>query len=270
MVFVDTNQVFLIVLLVVLAVVVYFELRFMRSRNKDHIQMIVDKDEAYNAIMTTKAIASSLKQRGRDTKEAEQAILRAEASYKRNSFITARDTAIRAKELLMSSPVIEVAAPVKAAEDAPEEAPQEEHKTVHEVKKLEPNLLESRFIINACREDLVAAEGAGKDTVKAKEALASAERSFEDKRYGDALCEGLKARRLISDEIPAQAPPKDAVIVKVPKPERRCEKCSAAIGQDDAFCRKCGEPVVIRRNCQHCRAEMEEGDLFCPKCGRRS
>ncbi len=261
----DTNQVFLIVLLIVLAVVVFFELRFMRSRNKDHIQMIVDKDDAYNAIMTAKAIASSLKQRGRDTKEAEEVIIRAEASYKRNSFITARDTAVKAKDLLMNSPILEAAAPAKAAEAAPEE----EHRTVHEVKKLEPNLLESRFIIHACQGDLEAAERAGKDTTKAKEILASAERSFEERRYDEALCEGQKARRLLCDDSSSQAPPKDAVIVKVPKTERRCEKCSAVVGQDDAFCRKCGEPIVHRRNCPHCRAEMEDGDLFCPKCGRR-
>lgn len=266
----DTNQVFLIVLLIVLAVVVYFELRFMRSRNKDRIQILVDKDDAYNAIMTAKAIASSLKERGRDTKEAEQTIDRAEASYQRHSFIAARDMALRAKDLLMNAPVLEVAAPAKAAEAVPEEKPQEEHRTVHEVKKkLEPNLLESRFIVQACRGDLEAAERAGKDTTEAKEVLASAERCFEEKKYDDALREGLKARRLLCDDEPVQARPKDAVIVKVPKPERKCQKCSAVVGQDDAFCRKCGEPIVIRRNCPHCRAEMEDGDLFCPKCGRR-
>ncbi len=49
----------------------------------------------------------------------------------------------------------------------------------------------------------------------------------------------------------------------------KCEKCSAAIGNDDVFCRKCGAPAVVKRSCAYCRAELEDGDAFCPKCGRK-
>lgn len=269
MVLLDADQIFLIALLVVLAIVIYLELRFMRSRNKEYIERMMDKDDAYNTIATTKAIASSLKQKGRDTKEAEMVIIQADNAYKRNNYIAARDFAKRAREVLMKAPMVEVAAP-RTEEPAPEGQPEEDRKTVHEVKKLEPHMLESRFIINACRGRVEDAECAGKDVCKAKDALARAEKCFEEKKYDEALREGLKVRKMLGEETAEQEPVKEGVIVKVPKPEMRCERCSAAIGNDDAFCRKCGAPVVVKRSCAYCRAELEDGDAFCPKCGRKA
>ncbi len=266
----DADQIFLIALLAILVVVVYLELRFMRSRNKEHIERMMDKDDAYNTIVTTKAIASSLKQKGRDIKEAELLIVHAENAYKNNNNMAARDSAKRAREILLNTPMVELAAP-KPAEVAPEGRTEEEIKTVHEVKKLEPHMLESRFIINACRGKIEAAEGSGKDVGKAKDVLTRAERCFEEKKYDEALRQGLKARRLLDEVATKESEPaKDAVIVKVPKPERKCDKCGATVGDDDVFCRKCGVPIIVRRICGHCRAEMGDGDVFCPKCGRRA
>lgn len=269
MVLLDADQIFLIALLIVLAIVIYLELRFMRSRNKEYIERMMDKDDAYNTIATTKAIASSLKQKGRDTKEAEMVIIQADNAYKRNNYIAARDHAKRAREILMKAPMIEVVAP-RSAEESPEVQTEEDRKTVHEVKKLEPHMLESRFIINACRGRMESAEGSGKDVGKAKEALARAEKCFEEKKYDEALREGLKIRKMLGEEPSEPEPVKEAVIVKVPKPERKCEKCSATIGKDDAFCRKCGAPVVVKRSCAYCRADLEDDDVFCPKCGRKA
>jgi len=265
----DADQIFLIALLIVLAIVIYLELRFMRSRNKEYIERMTDKDDAYNTIATTKAIASSLKQKGRDTKEADLVIIQADNAYKRNNYHTARDSAKRAREILMNAPMLEVAAP-RTDEAAPEEKPEEDRKTVQEVKKLEPHMLQSRFIINTCRGRIETAEGSGKDMSNAKEVLARAEKCFEDKKYDEALREGLKARKMLGEETLAPEPVKEAVIVKVPKPERKCEKCSATIGNDDVFCRKCGAPVIVKRTCAYCRAELEDGDIFCPKCGRKA
>lgn len=265
----DADQIFLIVLLVVLAIVVYLELRFMRSRNKEYIEMMMDKDDAYNTIATTKAIAVSLKQKGRDIKEAEMVMIQADNSYKRNNYIAARDSAKRAREILMNAPLLEITVP-RTTEAAPEEPSEEDHKNVHEVKKLEPHMLESRFIINACRGKIESSEGSGKDVGKAKEILARAEKCFEEKKYDEALREGLKVRKILGEVTHEPEPVKDAVIVKVPKPEKKCEKCSAALGNDDIFCRKCGAPIVVKRSCNYCRAELDDGDAFCPKCGRKA
>ncbi|KAF5055354.1 zinc-ribbon domain protein [anaerobic digester metagenome] len=269
MVLLDADQIFLIALLVVLGVVIYLELRFMHSRNKEYIERMMDKDDAYNTIATTKAIAVSLKQKGRDTKEADMVMIQADNAYKRNNYIAARDQARRARELLMKAPMLEVAAP-RSAETVSEAQTEEEHKMVHEVKKLEPHMLESRFIINACRGRIETAEGSGKDVLKAKDALARAEKCFEDKKYDEALREGLRVRKMLGEETSEPEAVKEAVIVKVPKPERKCEKCSNTISNEDVFCRKCGAPVVVKRVCAYCRADLETGDIFCPKCGRKA
>ncbi len=268
MVLLDADQIFLIALLVVLAVVIYLELRFMRSRNKEYIERMMDKDDAYNTIATTKAIAVSLKQKGRDIKEAESIINQADNAYKRNNYIAARDSAKRAREILMKAPILEISVP-RTADEVPEGQSEEDRKTVHEVKKLEPHMLESRFIINACRGRIESAEGTGKDVGKAKDVLTRAEKCYEEKKYEEALREGLRVRKMLGEETPVSEPVKEAVIVKVPKPERKCEKCSATIDNEDVFCRKCGAPVVVKRSCGYCRAELDDGDAFCPKCGRK-
>lgn len=272
MISLDADQVFLIVLLVILGIVVYLELRFMRTRNKEYIERMMEKDDAYNTIATTKAIASSLKQKGRDTKEAEMVIVQADNAYKRNNYVAARDSARRARELLMKAPMLDVGAPSKPADEVTDAAQtEEERKTVHEVKKLEPHMLESRFIINACRDRLEEAEMSGRDVGNAKETLERAERCFEEKRYDEALREGLRARKLLGEEgVEKRETAREPVIVKVPKPERKCEKCSTPVGHEDLFCRKCGAPIEVKRTCAYCRAELEEGDAFCPKCGRKT
>ncbi len=269
MVHLDADQVFLIVLLVVLAVVVYLELRFMRSRNREHIQLLAEKDEAYNAIATTKAIASTLKQKGRDIKEAEPFITEAENAYHRNKFVIVIERSKRAREIMMSAPVVDVG-PLEDAAEPQTETQEEEWKTVHEVKKLEPHFIESRFIINSCRDRLEVEEGSGKDLSEAKTILARAESSFEQTRFDEALREGLRVRRLLEEAPQTQKPPKEAVLVKVPKPETRCQKCSAAVTADVVFCRKCGSPIVSVRTCTYCGAELADDDVFCPKCGRRA
>jgi len=257
----------LLVLLVILAVVIYFELRFMRSRNKEYIERMMDKDEAFNAIATTKAISETLRQKGKDIKDAEPIIIKAESAYKRGNYAVAKDSAKRAKEILMKAPTLEIAPP---SQKEIEPKAEEGRKTVHAVKKLEPHLIESRFIINSCRDRISSAESSGKDLSEAKEHLSLAEKCFEDEKYDEALREGLKARRHL-DEVPtAVGPSKEAVLVKVPKPERKCENCSAPMLAEDVFCRKCGAAVTVKRTCAYCRAEMSPEDVFCPKCGRKA
>ena len=259
---------FLIILLIVLGAVIYFELRFMRSRNKDYVKQVMEKDEVHNAITTTQAIASSLRQRGRDTKEAENILSLAESAYIRKDLSAAKGLAMKARDILVSLPVVAIA-PI--AQEAPVEQPDPERKTVQEVKKLEPHMLESRFIINSCRDRLRSCSESGMDVKEAEGHLTMAERSFEEKKYDEALKEGMKARRLLCESSSDTAEPvKDAVIVKIPKPETKCEKCSATVNSDDLFCRKCGAPIIMKRSCAHCQAEMGDGDVFCPKCGRRA
>ncbi|HUT26822.1 MAG TPA: zinc ribbon domain-containing protein [Methanomassiliicoccales archaeon] len=269
MVVLDVDLVFLVVLLIILAIVVYIELRFMRTRNREYLDKAIDKDDAYNNIATTKAIASALRQKGKDTREAELVIIQAEQAYNRGSFVSSKESAKKARDILINAPFIEM-----SLGDAPKTEPKspldEEHETAHEVTKLEPNLIESRFIINSCRAHLEAEEACGKDIAQAKERLAQAEQCFAEKRYDEALKEGMRARRMMGVSSPGLSEPKKEVSrIKIPKPERKCVKCGIGVPQEDLFCRKCGTRVEVQRTCSHCQTDVSVEDAFCPKCGRR-
>lgn len=268
MVVLDANQIFLIVLLIVLAIVVFFELRFMRSRNKEYMSSMVEKDNAYNTIQTTKAICNTLRQQGKDTKDAEEIIARGDNAYGRGEYILSMDLAKRAREALVNAPMSGISSsPVN--KEAPDVSAKESIKNVQAVKRLEPNLIESRFIINSCRDRVQTEESSGKDLTAAKECLAKAETLFEAKRYDEALKVGLKARRMLG-EAPAISPEvkDEAPVVKVQRPERKCASCGSIMDVKDQFCRKCGASLIEIRKCAHCQAEMAAEDAFCHQCGR--
>jgi len=264
----DIDLVFLVVLLIILAIVVYIELRFMRTRNREYLDKAIDKDDAYNNIATTKAIASALRQKGRDTHEAELVIIQAEQAYNRGSFVSSKESAKKARDILINAPFIEMALG-DASKTEPESPSDKGHETVHEVTKLEPNLIESRFIINSCRAHLEAEEACGKDIAQAKEWLAQAELCFAEKRYDEALREGMRVRRMLGESSPGIAESKaEAPRIKIPKPERKCVKCGINVPPEDLYCRKCGTRVEVQRTCSHCQINVSAEDVFCPKCGR--
>lgn len=49
-----------------------------------------------------------------------------------------------------------------------------------------------------------------------------------------------------------------------------CANCGAPLGDDQAFCPKCGTPKNGGANtvCTKCGAQLEEGQAFCPRCGQ--
>ena len=269
MVVLDVDLVFLVVLLIILAIVVYIELRFMRTRNREYLNKAIDKDDAYNNIVTTKAIASALRQKGRDTYEAKLVIIQAEQAYNRGSFVSSKESAKKARDILINAPSIEMSLG-KTQKLEPEPSSEEDRKTVQEVKKLEPNLIESRFIINSCRTHLEAEEACGKDIAQAKERLAQAEQCFAEKRYDEALKEGMRARRMMGESSPDISEPKmETPRIKISKPERTCANCGISVPPEDLYCRKCGTRVEVQRTCSYCQTDLSAEDAFCPKCGRQ-
>lgn len=242
MVLLDTaDWVLLVILIVVLAIVIYFELRYMRSRNREYIDHTMDRDDTFNAISTTKAIASALKQKGKDTREAEHVIVQAEQSYKRGNFIAAREFSKKARDILMAAPSVDLHADKSKTVPVEEEEAvvvDTERRTVHEVKKMEPNMLESNFIICACRDRLGEQECSGKDLSAAKEHLAKAESFYAEKKYNEALKEGMVTKRMLGENTIDVVP--EVHLDKEPGPERKCLECGAIIAEDDVFCRKCG------------------------------
>ena len=46
-----------------------------------------------------------------------------------------------------------------------------------------------------------------------------------------------------------------------------CIECGQKIGEDDEYCPKCGEPIMVV--CFKCGQKIPEKDEYCPKCGEQ-
>ncbi|MBE6612385.1 MAG: zinc-ribbon domain-containing protein [Ruminococcaceae bacterium] len=61
--------------------------------------------------------------------------------------------------------------------------------------------------------------------------------------------------------------------VPVPAPAAvTCTNCGVPLGEDQAFCPKCGTPKAAPQKpvCQKCGNELQPDQAFCPKCGQKA
>jgi hypothetical protein len=235
----------LITAVVIVAGVAYLQLRYMRGRRKVNVDAAIERDDAYNAVTTTKAVAASLRQSGRDTTEADLLLYKAEGSLERREFVDSIDLAKRAKILLMNSKERD---PLMTPEPAIRET-REESKDVpsNETRKLPANLLESKFIIDSVRDALPGMPPVAR--LEAEKHLALAEASFKSADYGGALKEALRAKRSQAPAAPMQEKARSPAVIRIPPPAkavpapRACPNCRSEALNDDAFCRKCGARI---------------------------
>lgn len=231
----------LLAIVIIAGAVALLELRYMRGRKKVKVDAAVERDDAYNAVSTTRAVADSLRQNGRDTTEADILIYKAEGAYDRREFLDAIEMADRARKVLMTckeKDLISMPIPAPAKEESTE-VPS------NEVRKLPANYLESKFMIDSVRDSVPSAC----DEVRAEAfgCLDRAQACFDSEDYGGALKEAMRARRLLTPPAPATQKSYPATVVKLPPPKtlpavsaRSCPSCSADLLPDDVFCRKCG------------------------------
>jgi len=173
----------LITIVIAAAAVALLELRYIRGRRKVKVDAALERDDAYNAVCTTKAVSESLRQNGRDTTEADVLIYKAESAYERREFLDAIELAGRAKKVLMTCKEKDLTsmpppAPKKGESD---EVP------ANLVRKLPANYLESKFMMDSVRDMLSdAGDGARAD---ARTCLSRAEECFAREDYCGALGE---------------------------------------------------------------------------------
>ena len=138
---------------VILIFAIYFELKYMRPKRRKDIEGVIERDEAYNALSTSLAIASSLKGMGKDTRDADMVLIRAQMEFDRNDYAKVVGTTKAARELMINARDTLQIAPELVKEEVPvdEEADQPEEKTVHEAKKLHENSLEPKFQISTIK-----------------------------------------------------------------------------------------------------------------------
>jgi Double zinc ribbon len=275
---------------IILAIALFIQFRYLRPRRDDAIEMALNRDDAYNALTTAQAVSSALKDKGRDTKEADLLLVEAELAYNRGDFLKCTDASKRAKEYLAVAPmaIVDFTTTPETSTDQPNE-PLPEQPKISEARKLPPNYLESKFMIATAADEIERNRSEGKNVTASVCLLDEAKMAFDCKDYNVALRKSLKAKK--SAEAPTEpAPNKPVEIIKLEKapepvlPERtvaketenppatkanqdRCASCGTSARDDDNFCAKCGKPIERKRLCANCGAELSEDDVFCRKCG---
>jgi hypothetical protein len=236
----------LIAIVIIAAVVGVLELKYLRSRKQVKLDVAIERDDAYNAVSTTRAVADSLRQNGRDTSEADILIYKAENAYDRREFLNAIELAGKARTMLMSCKEKDL---ISMPPSAPTKGENVEVPSNH-VRKMPANYLESKFMIDSVRclvpdaSDEVKEEAAG--------CLDRAQTCFENEDYSEALSEAMRAKRMLTPSTPVPEKSYPSTVVKLgptgkappvaegPKISPSCPSCHAEISSDDVFCRKCG------------------------------
>jgi hypothetical protein len=294
----QTEQLVLIaVLLVLMAFVVFFELKVMRRKSKEVRAASQKKDEAFNAVLTTRTVLNVVRNRGGRVGEAPALLDRAKDSLNRGRYDACIDFCEKARsELTSSSPALvrPAAVPDAEAKDRLEAVAE----SIVSVRKMpvesdtytgtkldspgEGNYLGAKFEISAAKADIGKAVSSGWDTAAADGFMVEAEAAFAAGKFDKALSMAVKARKALSasseDEvISLRRPEEDRHVAEPevyevmdeaaePAPERLCKDCGAVLEKDDVFCPICGARVPLQA-CLSCGAKPRPDDKFCRKCG---
>ncbi len=277
----DATTIITFVLLVVLAVAVYYEIRFIRSRKKKGPDTS-SIDDTYNQIITTRAVSQNLKKKGNDTKDADLLVIEAEAAYDRGNYAAARNSIDRAKVALQhvkplpnaieeepKHPIKETAFE-RSGPDAPYIEPS--YEVPFQKAKLPKDYIESKFMICSVRDDVARMKAEGSDVSQIESSLDQAQQLFDQQKYTDSLRFAMKAKHALEEPSPPVARPPAHERMPEAAPEKKieyCKKCNALIDEGDTFCRRCGAKVERIPHCPSCGAEAAGDDVFCRKCGNQ-
>lgn len=299
----------LILLIGGFGLVLYLELRYMRKKLRSRIDTRLLRDDAYNSLTTTKAIARILRERGDNTASAEILLLKAEGAYERGEYALCKEMVEKAKSSLeevrlqeraRESEVIPAGKEVeRSAEEISmeqeEQREQEELMTLYEKeKKLPENYLQSKFMIARVR-STIEPLSTTMDVSEARNLLGQAEISFRAGEYTEAFKFACRAKRNLDSvagsmgkldgleliriersegETPSPGEPCDESEEAVEEKEGEsvdllCAECGAMLSEEDRFCGKCGARVEKKLKCPSCGAMSKAGDRFCRQCGHQ-
>ncbi len=282
-----TEQLILIIILAGLMLfIVFFELRVMRSKNKVIQKASQRKDEAFNAILTTRHVINVIDRQGGDTRAALSILEEAKYALQKGEYNTAMDLAEKARNELThpSRPEPEATGPAGDLEKVAEEVlstPKEEDRYVG--TKLPDDqtgsFLSAQFELNGARQDVANALARGREVSAAQSLLAEADAAFQQGSYTKVLSLAVRARKTIGaggaiETIPLKTPEPPDIEEEVQRPAEVmrqrdviCNKCGEPIDKGDAFCGKCGARIIVDRTCENCGARAKAQDKFCRKCG---
>lgn len=288
-----------VVLAVAMTLVVFFELRVMRNRSKEVRHASQRKDEAYNAVLTTRSVIGVIRRQGGDVGAAERLVASAKKAMERGDYDKCADLCEQARGELTN--------PSKPSEARREPSPAYVDEAERErLERVAENILSSRtrsssdsykgtklsgsqngshlsakFEMNTAREDIRKAFERGLDASQAQDLMTDAEAAFATGNYARALSLAVKARKSVNSEaagetirLKAAQEPVDSQTElgsdeMLGEPGLACGRCDAPLDSDDTFCPKCGTKVLRERVCMTCGSKPKPSDMFCRKCGAR-
>ena len=270
------NDVTIAVALFVVAIVgvAILEMRFLRKRMKGRRIRTAKRDaelldEAHNAIVTTKAIMSTMDRQGIRSQEASAWVREADVAQARRNYRVTIDLTGKAKDRLLSLKAAQssrgdLAKLEKLGPNAGSDEP-----TTKELiqKEFPPNLVQSKFSIELAGTAITQGQEAGRDVGPASQLLETAKARFDGKDYAAALTIARQSKRSADgDVIEASIPPSPGPSATVVG-SRPCPTCGSSLQADDVFCRKCGTKLAPAA-CSSCGADLLPDDAFCRKCGK--
>ncbi len=286
-----TTTTIAVVLVFVMIVVTWLELRVLRKKSRARRERNERRpeelqDEAHNAIITTRAIASTMAERsGIQSEEVDSMLREAQMAYNRRTYRVSLDVTQRAKERLVALKAAQTARGDAGKLESLSSGTASDEPTTKEVlqKQFPPNLVPSKFAISVAEATVEQAAASGRDVTAAQSLLTAARSRFDAQDYGAALSVARQAEKSAKGEaVGVPAPPASTGTAPDAAPSQpasrptvaavpvgsACPSCGASMKPEDTFCRKCGAKVVLS-NCPSCGASLLPDDVFCRKCGTR-
>jgi ribosomal protein L40E len=296
-----TNEKYILVaiLAAIMIFVIFFEMRYMRGKAKVVRHAAQKKDEAYNAVLTTRSVINVMQRQGAETRTAQTMVGAARDAMERGDYDRCMDLCEKARDEL-TSPSRKTTEPAEGHEDDAIEKERFEKiaESILAAKNLtstktdsykgtklsvesDGNFMSARFEINTAKSDIRKAVESGLDTSEAQDLVTEAEAAFVVGGYTKALSLAIKARKAVSAEaegetIPLRAGEEPEEPEAEPTAEElsissrwECGHCGAPLEADDKFCHKCGTRVERERVCDSCGTKARSEDTFCRKCGSK-
>ena len=279
-----TEKFILIVVLAVLMLfVVYFELKILRRKSKESRSEALVKDEAFNAVLTTRSVIVALQRQGTNTDKAQRLVDEAKRALQSGEYRTCKDICDQAKTELTNpgkgentkkTRALKTAASNEESEPEPERdalvrmadeiiARGDSRKTsdLYTGTKLQSdpdgNYLSSKFEINTAKVNIQNACDRGEDASVAQKLLTAAEKAFAAGSYTKALSLAIKSRKSVNEVADEEA----IKLKRNPESEDEEEQIAETPAEETS-----DEPAG---ECNSCGAVLDADDMFCHKCGTR-
>ena len=294
----DEKYVLVAILAALMLFVVFFEMRFMRGKAKVVRHATQKKDEAYNAILTTRSVISVMQRQGVETRPAQNLVGAARQAMDRGDYDRCMDLCVEARDEL-TTPTRKTAEPAEESEDG-EVAKERFEKVAESIVssgnkpsradsykgtklniEADGDFLSARFEMNTAKADIRKAVERGLNTSEAKKLMTESEAAFVAESYTKALSLAVKARKAVSAEAeqetirlksgkePEEPEAEPTAEESSIRPTLECAQCGADLEADNLFCHRCGAKVHRERKCSECGTKARSDDLFCRKCGSK-